>query len=195
MNEEIYLMLAEDKYVYSKLKNYKLMNKHYKLMNKHYKLTHLLKYPKFKDNPPFIINKHLDCIDLDYKTFIISQRLRLNTICEVRDYYNITLQYILNNDFKRKKYRFEYICIHNLNDDLLYSFLLYISIGYKIEEYCHKNNKIISYLYTSKQIYKEVISEVYRNTELLKTILQIKDYIIDKLKEDFIINEIISYLL
>ena len=40
-----------------------------------------------------------------------------------------------------------------------------------------------------------MLSEIYRDKKLMESIIQLKDYFIDKFKEDHIINEIISYLL
>ena len=37
--------------------------------------------------------------------------------------------------------------------------------------------------------------EIDKNNQLMRTIVKIKDFIIDKCKDDFIVNKIISYLI
>jgi len=74
-----------------------------------------------------------------------------------------------------------------LNDDLLYSYLLYLSILTKFNKY---NN-----FSEINQVFTKVMSEIYRDTKLMKTVIEIKDFIIKTFKDDFIINAIISYLI
>jgi hypothetical protein len=70
-----------------------------------------------------------------------------------------------------------------LNDDFIYSFSLFTFIQQEKR------------IYYPKYDYKYITIDKYNNKNFMLSIIQIKDYLRDKLKEDFIINEIISYLI
>jgi len=191
------LMFAEDK-----MKNY-ADNDYVKLQNMSYKENQIL------------VSSTFESIDEEYELYNEIPDLYYNkvfTLCTVNllfDYnYNC---YYMTNSYLSRKINLHFMETHNkysvsedgeekeiiytyidntpyydslyLNDDFIYSFLLFTFIQQEKRKYYPKYD------------YKYITIDKYNNKNFMLSIIQIKDYLRDKLKEDFIINEIISYLI
>jgi hypothetical protein len=148
----------------------------------------------FNDNPDLFRNKVVTMctvnllFDYNYNCYYMTNSYLSR---EITLYY---MEICYPNEYSRcgEEKEVKYTYIDNtpycdslyLNDDFLYSFLLFTFI--------QQERLSIHYLNYN---YKSIVKYLYNDNKFMLSIIQIKDYIRDKVKEDFIINEIISYLL
>lgn len=126
----------------------------------------------FNNNCYYMTNSYLSRkINLH---FIETHYRNISSVCEEEEEEEIIYSYIDNTPYYDSLY---------LNDDFIFSFLLFIFI--------QQEKKI----YYPKYDYKYIVQDKYNDRNFMLSIIKIKDHLIDNCKEDFVINEILSYLI